>query len=100
MRIIFDLMRYVCHRAKRAVNNFWRDFQSWRKENIIARALETDEGRAALAQSMVEPIRRALEYQGIGRKLLMVDDLPEGALPQYHENGLQKHPIEMTEIGE
>jgi hypothetical protein len=31
------------------------------KELVIAQALETDEGRTALAQAMVEPIRRALE---------------------------------------
>jgi hypothetical protein len=43
------------------------------KELVIAQALETDEGRTALAQAMVEPIRRALEYQAVGRKLLMVD---------------------------
>ncbi len=43
------------------------------KEMVIAQALETDEGRTALAQAMVEPIRRSLEYQAVGRKLLMVD---------------------------
>ena len=32
------------------------------KEMIIAQALETEEGRVALAQAMVEPIRRSLEY--------------------------------------
>jgi len=31
------------------------------KEMIIAQALNTDEGRVALAQAMVEPIRRSLE---------------------------------------
>jgi len=56
------------------------------KEAIIATALETDEGRIALAQSMVEPIRRALEYQAVGRKLLMVDELPQGALARYERD--------------
>lgn len=41
------------------------------------------EGRDALAAAMVEPIRRNLEWQGIGRKLLMVDELPQGALARY-----------------
>jgi len=31
------------------------------KEMVIAQALNTDEGRTALAQAMVEPIRRSLE---------------------------------------
>lgn len=56
------------------------------KEALIAQALETDEGRIALAQSMVEPIRRSLEYQAVGRKLLMVDELPQGALARYERD--------------
>lgn len=56
------------------------------KEAIISTALETDEGRIALAQSMVEPIRRSLEYQAVGRKLLMVDELPQGALARYERD--------------
>lgn len=56
------------------------------KEMVIAEALETDEGRIALAQAMVEPIRRALEYQAVGRKCLLVDELPQGALPRYERD--------------
>jgi len=40
----------------------------------------------ALAQAMVEPIRRALEYQAVGRKCLMVDELPQGALARYERD--------------
>ena len=36
-------------------------FTNEQKEAIIAQALNTDEGRTALAQAMVEPIRRSLE---------------------------------------
>lgn len=61
-------------------------FTDARKETIIAQALETPEGRVALAQAMVEPIKRALEYQAIGRKLLMVDELPQGALARYERD--------------
>ena len=32
------------------------------KEMIVSQALETPEGRVALAQAMVEPIKIALEY--------------------------------------
>ena len=56
------------------------------QEMVIAQALETTEGRTALAQAMVEPIRRSLEYQGVGRKLLMVDELPQGALARYERD--------------
>lgn len=56
------------------------------KEAVIAQALNTDEGRVALAQAMVEPIRRSLEYQAVGRKLLLVDELPQGALARYERD--------------
>ena len=56
------------------------------KEVLIAEALRHPEGRAALAQAMVEPIKIALEYQAIGRKLVMVDELPQGALPRYERD--------------
>ncbi len=63
---------------KRAVNA--------ERETLIAQALDTPEGRLALAQAMVEPIRRALEYQAVGRKLLMIDELPQGALARYEKD--------------
>jgi len=53
------------------------------KESIIAAAMDTSEGRMALAQAIAEPIKRSLEYQAIGRKLLMVDELPQGAFERY-----------------
>lgn len=40
------------------------------KEYIIAQALQTPEGKTALALAMCEPIRARLDYQGVGRKLL------------------------------
>lgn len=63
-----------------------KSYSDDQKEMIIAQALETDEGRTALAQAMVEPIRRSLEYQAVGRKLLMVDELPQGALARYERD--------------
>ena len=49
------------------------------KEFLIAKAMDSDEGRQALAAAMVNPIRTSLDYQGLGRKLLVVDPLPQGA---------------------
>jgi len=60
------------------------------REIMIAQALDTPEGRVALAQAMVEPVRRALEYQAIGRKLLMVDELPQGAYARYEKDVRQR----------
>ena len=59
---------------------------SEKRAQLIAQAMDTPEGRVALAQAMVEPIRRALEYQAVGRKLLMVDELPQGAYARYEKD--------------
>jgi len=56
------------------------------REQIIAQALETPEGRTALAQAMVEPIKTSLMYQAIARKLLMVDELLQGQLARYERD--------------
>jgi len=53
------------------------------KQYVISQAIETESGRAALASAMANPIRTSLDYQGIARKLLVVDPLPQGALPVY-----------------
>ena len=49
----------------------------------VSQALSTPEGCMALAQAMVEPIRRAWEYQAVGRRLFKVDELPQGAYASY-----------------
>ena len=56
------------------------------KEALIERALETQDGRVALAASMANPIRITLDYQSVGRKLLVTDPLPQGALPIYDKD--------------
>jgi len=70
------------------------------KEELIAQALSTSEGRIALSNDMVEPsrggleynigavepIQRSLEYNAVGRKLLMIDELPQGALARYERD--------------
>jgi hypothetical protein len=49
------------------------------KEEIIQDALKA---REELAKSMVEPIRRAMDYQGIGRKLFGPQSLPYGVIDE------------------
>lgn len=61
-------------------------FNEWNRSRLISRALETPEGRAALAQAMIEPIRHSVEYQAIGRKLLMIEELPQGAYARYSKD--------------
>lgn len=61
-------------------------FSDEAKEAMLAQALATQEGKVALGQAMANPIRRNLDYQGVGRKALVVDPLPQGALPVYDKD--------------
>jgi hypothetical protein len=54
-----------------------------KRDELIARAIMSHDGKIALAQAMANPIRRNLDYQGIARRALVVDPLPQGALPVY-----------------
>jgi len=53
------------------------------RDELIERAIMSHEGKIALAQAMANPIRKNLDYQGIARRALVVDPLPQGALPVY-----------------
>lgn len=54
--------------------------------NSIARMLRSPAGKAKLAQAMINPIRKNLDYQGIARRCLVVDQLPTAALPVYDKD--------------
>lgn len=54
-----------------------------KRDELISRAILTQDGKIALAQAMANPIRRNLDYHGIARRALVVDVLPQGALPTY-----------------
>lgn len=55
-------------------------------EYLIARALKTEDGRHALATLLIQPIRKALDYLGIARKILQVDYIPDGVFPVYEKD--------------
>jgi len=61
-------------------------FSDEAKEAMLAQALLSQEGKVALGQAMANPIRRNLDYQGVGRKALIVDPLPQGALAVYDKD--------------
>ncbi len=56
------------------------------RDEMISRALLSNEGKVALGQAMANPIRRNLDYQGVGRRAVVVDPLPQGALPVYERD--------------
>jgi hypothetical protein len=61
-------------------------FSDEQKEAMLAQAMHTENGKVALGQAMANPIRRNLDYMGVGRKALVVDPLPQGALPIYDKD--------------
>lgn len=69
-----------------AVESETPSFSDEQKEAMLAQALMSHEGKVALGQAMANPIRRNLDYQGVGRKALVVDPLPQGALPVYDKD--------------
>ncbi len=54
-----------------------------KRDDLISKAIFTQDGKVALAQAMANPIRRNLDYMGIARRVLVLDPLPQGALPVY-----------------
>lgn len=56
------------------------------KDDLIKEALLSGEGKVALAQAMALPIRRNLDYSGVARRALVVDNIPQGALPLYERD--------------
>lgn len=54
-----------------------------KRDELIARAISTQDGKLALAQAMANPIRKNLDYHGMTRRALVVDPLPQGAMPTY-----------------
>jgi hypothetical protein len=57
-----------------------------RRDELVSRALSTQEGKLALAQAMSNPIRRNLDYHGIARRAVVVDPLSTGAIPSYERD--------------
>lgn len=60
--------------------------QQQQYEYLIARALTNEDGRLALATSLIQPIRKALDYLGMARKVLQVDYIPDGVFPVYEKD--------------
>jgi hypothetical protein len=54
-----------------------------KRDELISRAIMTQDGKIALAQAMANPIRKNLDYHGIARRALVVDALAQGATPSY-----------------
>ena len=56
------------------------------KQKIIAGLIKTPVGRQEIASSLVEPLRKYRDYESVGRRAFMIDQLADGALPCYDKD--------------
>ncbi len=54
--------------------------------DLMTRAVYTEQGKMALAQAMANPIRKNLDYHGMARRALVIDPLSQGAYASYERD--------------
>lgn len=71
------------------------------KERIVNALLQDPTGRGLkrVAYAMTEPLRKRLDYMGIGRKLLEVDLLPQGVVPVYDADFAETPAVKVSARG-
>lgn len=71
------------------------------KERIVNSLLSDPTGRGIkrVAYAMTEPLRKRLDYLGIGRKLLEVDLLPQGVVPVYDADFAETPAVKVSARG-
>ena len=62
------------------------EFKNRSRQSQLMSMIGSSGGRSALAASMVNPIRRNLDYQAIGRAIFGVQAMPPGAVPAYYNS--------------
>ncbi len=63
----------------------WESKNRGRQSQLMS-MIGSSGGRSALAASMINPIRRNLDYQAIGRAIFGVQAMPPGAVPTYNSS--------------
>lgn len=53
------------------------------KNQIISEYLKTASGRSKIAAAMSSPLRKRRDYQAVGRKAFLVEDIPDGVYAIY-----------------
>lgn len=61
------------------------------KEALISRWLRTEGGLMKIAANLANPVRFFLDYKGIARKFVIVEQIPDG-VPMYYDKDLPKVP--------
>lgn len=53
------------------------------RNNMLTALLRTAQGRGRIAATIQEPLRTLRDYESVGRRFLLVDELPDGTTPIY-----------------
>lgn len=69
------------------------------KEQIIKNYLESTKGKQKLAESLVAPLRRRLDYQSVARKTFLVEELPMVTCPECDSKFNGEHPDNGCSLG-
>ena len=68
------------------------------REYALQAALRTPEGRVEVGQTLLEPFKEGRDYVGITRKVLFVDQIPQGA-PMWYDRDPQFSAVTLAERG-
>jgi hypothetical protein len=60
--------------------------------SFISKYIGSSASRQSLAQAMIQPIRRQLDYQGIARRVFTVEPMPEGGAAYYFNHATEELP--------
>lgn len=63
-----------------------RKITAAQKHQLMTKLLSSQKGRQRIAAAIQEPLRKLRDYQAVGRKAFMIDELPDGALPIYDKD--------------
>ena len=61
------------------------------KEALVSRWLKSEGGLMKIAANLANPVRFFLDYKGIARKFVIVEQIPDG-VPMYYDKDLPKVP--------
>ena len=61
-------------------------YTAGQRQKVMTSLLKSKQGRSRIAATITEPLRSLRDYTAVGRKALMVDELPNGELPIYDKD--------------
>ncbi len=70
------------------------------KDKLFTAIFNGPNGLQRVAYAMQAPLKELLDYQGIGRRLLKVDPIPQGEIPVYDKDIAEFASVRVANLGE